>query len=119
MADFPPAAASGIRFKHYDVLPKDWAAVTDSYEYEDGGKVFNTRTSTPAQRWRIRYGPLTTTQAGYFDTFWDTYGVHATFTFLDKAGATQTGVRIESYARTHETWKSWRKFVDVVLVKYP
>ena len=118
MADFPPSSASGLLYKHYDVLPHDWAAVTDSFEFEDGGKTFNLRTSNPPQRWKLQNGPLSTTQAGYFDTFYDTYGIHLPFTFLDKNGTTQTNVRIESYSRSHPDTRAWRKTVEIVLVKY-
>jgi hypothetical protein len=118
MADFPPAGASGILYKHYDLLPNDWAALTDSFEFEDGGKTFNVRAAATPKRWQVDFGALTTAQANVFDAFWDTYGIAKAFTFLDKLGVTQTGVRIESYSRSHPEHRTWRTECHFVLVKY-
>jgi hypothetical protein len=119
MPTFPNNTISGHRYRHYKAEPRDFGGVTDSWEYEDGGKDFNRRTSSPARRWRIEYGPLTAAQAAVFDTFWESVGIDVTFDFTDKAAVNWTNVRIESYERTHDAHKSWRNFVTFVIVKYP
>ena len=116
---FPNSTATGFKYKFYDELPRNFGAVTDTWEYEDAGKDFNTRTSTPPREWVIEYGPLTKTQCDQFDTFWEANGIHTTFDFVDKYAVTWTGVRIKSYTRSHEAHKSWRKFVRFELIKYP
>lgn len=120
MPTFPNPAVSGLRYKRYRAIPRDFGGVTDSWEYEDGGRDFNRRTSNPPYKWEIEYGPLTAAQFAQFDTFWETVGIDVTFDFTDKAGTTHTNnVRVESYERNHDEHKSWRSFVRFVLVKYP
>lgn len=118
MPSFPNSASTGLFYKHYDERPRDWESVTDMYEYEDGGRDFNERTTSPAREWEIDYGPLRKSQSDQFDTFWETYRLSGTFDFVDKYGVTWNGVRIKSYSRSHPEHRSWRKTVSFVLVKY-
>lgn len=120
MPTFPTPAITGRRYKHYKVMPRDFGAVTDSWEYEDGGMDYNRRTSSPPYRWRIVYGPLTAAQLATFTAFWESVGTDVTFDFTDRAGTTHTNnVRVESYEETHEDHKSWKNFVTFILVKHP
>ena len=119
MADFPPAGLSGRIWTHYALEPKDWSGVTDTFTFEDEGHTFNLRTATPPTRWSIVYEGLSSTQADYLSAMSDAYGIHLSFTFLDKAGTTQTGIRFESFQRSHDRHLGQIITVSMVLVKYP
>ncbi len=111
---------SGIVFEYFEEIPYDMKAITDEYEFEDGGKSFNRRTSTPPRRWVLRTMPnLDLTTAGYFKTFWETKGIDVTFSFLDRAGTTHNNVRFESFTCTHEGRKTSMFQAIMTIVLYP
>jgi hypothetical protein len=37
----PPLADSQAIIQHWEAMPNDWKAVTDTYEYADAGEDFN------------------------------------------------------------------------------
>lgn len=115
---FPTAAATGIKYHHYDLLPRDWASITDVFEYEDGGMDFNRRSSNPPYIWRIVFRPMSASDAQQFDDFWEGVGINETFSFTDKNSVTHTNVRVKEYSRTHEAHKSWEQIVSFTLIKY-
>ena len=117
---FPTAASTGIPYEHFYQAPKDYAAITDGWEYEDGGMDFNRRTSTPPREWRIEFrGGLSWADIAQFDTFWDSVGVDVTFDFTDKFSVTHSSVRVKDYSRSHEKHMWWMQSVAFTLVKYP
>jgi hypothetical protein len=119
MPTFPNAASTGIAYKHYDELPRDFSAVTDSYEFEDSGRTFNRRTSNPPRVWNIEFkGHLTKTQTDQFDDFWETVGIDVPFDFVDKYGVTWANVRVKDYSRSHQAHKAWDKKVAFTLVSF-
>jgi len=117
---FPsPGVCPELMYYRYREIPFNWDGVTVKNTYDDDGASFSTTTDDPPQKWEIGYQGLTLAQAEIFDAFNDAVRRDRTFNFIDKAGATHTGVRIESYERNHESYKSWRHFVNITLVKYP
>lgn len=116
--EFPEPNITGIRYHHYEEVPVDWDGVTDDYEYEDGGKDFNVRTSSPTQRWEIEFTPLTYAQLQIFKEFNRVARRDRTFSFTDKYGVTWSNVRIESYKQNHDAHKSWRNTANFTLAQY-
>lgn len=114
---FPTYELSGVRWRHWDDVPKDYSSVTDSYEYEDGGRDFNVR-GAPPKVWNLDRTGATKAQTDIFDAFWDSVGTSTPFVFTDKYGTTWTNVRIQSYSRSHEAHKSWSRTLAITLVKY-
>lgn len=117
---FPdPTRNGGIPYEHFDEVPRDFGNITDSYEYEDGGKDFNRRTSNPPRIWNLTFiGGLTKSQTDQFDEFWETVGIDTTFDFEDKYGAIWANVRVMDYSRSHDAHKAWDKRVAFTLIQY-
>lgn len=119
LSTFPTDVATGIPYFHYDMVPRDFESVTDSYEYEDGNKDFNERSANPPRIWNITFiQGLSKAQTDIFDEFWEGVRKTQTFTFVDKYGDTYAGVRVKDYSRAHEANKAWDKTVSFVLVQY-
>lgn len=116
---FPDPEATGIYWRKFDENPLDWSSVTESHEYQDKGRSFNTFADTPQRVWEIDYTGLTPEEAEVFDAFNDAARRDRTFSLIDKWGVTWTDVRIQSYSRGHDEHKSWSKNVSFTLVKYP
>lgn len=112
-------STTGLRWSRFDDEPRRWEDVTISHEYDDGGHSFNTSTNDPPRTWEIGFSGLTKAQGDIFDAFNDAARRDRTFSLIDKYGVTNTGLRIQSYNRTHDAHKSWTKEVLFKLVKYP
>lgn len=115
---FPSDDYLDYRRSRFYAEPVDYDRITQSYEFEDGGRTFN-ESGTPPLRWEYDYLARTPAQALVFDEFWNHARKANTFNFLDKYGTVHENVRIESYNRAHEAHKSWRNDVRFKLVKYP
>lgn len=106
--------------------PKDWASVTVSSEFEDGGRDFLVRAPTPPQFYELTYDGLTDEDANILDEFWDAHGQHVKFTFIEPRnhpwtgveGLTVTGCNIVSYERDHNKVKNTQSR-KIVIAKYP
>lgn len=124
MADFPSFWITGTRQRREMEIAPAWADVTDSYEYEDGGKDFNERSDVAPVRWEYVVDCLGSTAAqardaaSVYHTFWNTYRLSRPFNFKDKYGITWKDVRIESYDRSHDAHKSWSVAVTFQLVSF-
>jgi hypothetical protein len=117
---FPNAVSTGIPYKHFRKLPRDYGKYTDDFEYEDGGMDFNRRTSNPPHVWEIEFlGGRSAAETAQFDTFWDSVGTDNTFDFVDPDGVTWTNVRVKSYSRDHRQHFSWLRDIAFTLIKYP
>jgi hypothetical protein len=117
---FPDTPAGAI-VQHWDAMPHDWKAVTDDYEYADGGKDFNEVSSVAPKRWRIEVVIPKNTHAAaklvfdQYDAFFDFVRYSQPFIFTDKYGTAWSDVRIEEYERTHDAHKSWIVFARFTL----
>jgi hypothetical protein len=117
-----PTLVNGAILNHWDAMPNDWKAVTDSLEYADGGKDFNEVSSVAPRRWRYELiVPGATHTAAklvfdQYDAFFDIVRFSQPFIFTDKYGTAWSDVRIEEYERTHDAHKSWIVFVRFTLV---
>jgi hypothetical protein len=123
----PPIADSGAYVSHWDAMPRDWNAVTDRYEYQDGGKDFNEVSSNAPRRWRLELtcdgggaghaGHLAAKAiADVYEAFFNSNRYTQPFYFEDKYGDTWSDIRIEEYERTHDAHKSWIIYVRFTLV---
>ena len=118
MPTFPDSQTTGIRYKFFDDVPRNFAAVTDSWEYEDGVRDFNRRTSNPPREWRLECLVRSKAERAIFDDFWEDVGIDIPFDFTDKYGDIWSNVRVKTYSRSHEGHKSWRKQVVFELIGY-
>ncbi len=116
---FPDPTTTGIKWARYKKIAKDWTAVTVDHTYDDEGKSFNTSTNTPPTFWEIGFTGMTSAQIDIFDAFNDAARRDRTFSLIDKAGVTQTGVRIVNYERDHDAHKSWSHNCQFTLAKFP
>ncbi len=116
---FPSDDLLPYRRTRFYASPADYNKITDTYEYEDGGRDFNEVASSAPQRWEYEYLYRTPEQAKMFDAFYDQVRLKNPFFLRDKYGTVHSNVRVESYSRTHESHKSWRNDVKFRLVKYP
>jgi hypothetical protein len=116
---FPSPDLTGILYSRFDAAPLNFAEITESHEFEDGGKTFNERADEPPRRWEIGFEGLSPAEAVIFDEFWNQARLVNQFDFLDKSGTLWQNVRIEDYERSHEAHQSKIKRARFRLVKYP
>jgi hypothetical protein len=112
----------------FNEIEKGWDEVTDSYQFEDGGRTFNTVASNSPRRWEYEYniwhtGVNTASRDpelhDLFREFWNTAQLAYPFYFRDKYGETHSDVRIQSYSNTSDAHKAWIRRVRFELVQYP
>lgn len=115
--NFPGPTVTGIDYARYYKVPKDYMSVTVSHVYEDEGRSFN-ETGTPPQKWEVEFTGLSKAEVQIFDEFYDYARMVNTFNFADKDGTVNTGVRIDTYERSHSEHRSWDNSVKFVLCKY-
>jgi hypothetical protein len=116
--NFPDPTITGIPYARYYEVPTDYSEVTYVNEYEDGGRSFN-QSGTPPKRWEVEFTGLDQDEADIFDVFHDLVKMVGTFDFTDPDNVTHTGVRVESYSRTHQEHRSWINTVAFTLTQYP
>lgn len=108
---------------------RDWASVTVTSKYEDGGMDFNTSADDTPIIWEITYDGLTDEDANILDEFWDAHGLAVSFTFIEPRdhpwtyteGNTYTGCHFVSFEKDHGDVNGV-KFIQkrkVVIAKYP
>lgn len=118
---FPSNATIGQLWTHYRKAEPDVDAVTDENEFEDGGVSFLLRNDTAPESWHLIWRGLEPSQADVITTHYRNAWKAYSFNFIDKEGATQTGVRYKEYKRTHaskEHLSQWQT-VEVILWKAP
>jgi hypothetical protein len=120
---FPNDIITGIPRTRFYAEPRDWSAVTDDWEYEDGGKDFNEVSSNAPRRWEYHFTLISDTSTDpatvdIFENFNDAARRANPFYFTDKYGATHYPVYIEEYSRTHDAHKPWTQFVQFKLIGY-
>jgi len=122
---FPSDDFMNFRRRRFYAEPPEHEKITESYEYEDGGKTFNEVGDVSPRRWEYEY-MLTNNTAStdppeikIFDEFNDQARKVNPFNFTDKYGTVWENVRIDKYERSHESHKPWRQNVKFDLVKYP
>lgn len=109
--------------------PKDWASVTVTAKYEDGGMDFNTSALDCPIIWELTYDGLTDEDANILDQFWDAHGIATPFTFIEPRdhpwtgieGTTYTDCHFVSYDKDHGD-SNGVKYIQkriVVIAKYP
>lgn len=122
---FPSDDFLHIKRRRFYAEPPQWQKITDSYEFEDGGRTFNETAKQAPRRWKYEYEVVNTSGAGtpgevfIFDEFYDLVRHSRPFFFADKYGKTWDNVRIEAYERTHAAHKPWRQNVKFSLIRYP
>lgn len=104
--EFPDPTITDILYARFAELPPDWDEITVSHKYQDGGKSFNETADAPPKRWEAGFTGLSYDEMRIFDEFDARVRRTQTFDFTDKWGEKHSGVRIESYERTHEAHKS-------------
>jgi hypothetical protein len=97
---FPNDIITGIPRTRFYAEPRDWSAVTDDWEYEDGGKDFNEVSSNAPRRWEYHFTLISDTSTDpatvdIFENFNDAARRANPFYFTDKYGATHYPVYIE------------------------
>lgn len=125
---FPDSVMIGQPRLRYYEEPKDWDKITDSFEFEDAGKKFNTVADNTVQRWEYIYqihwqgtGTLSKDPEilPLFENFNNTVRRSVPFTFRDKYGVDNEDVRIKEYSRTHDAHKPWTQTVRFLLEQNP
>lgn len=102
----------------YRDVPQEFGQITDSWEYEDGVKDFNTVADDAPRRWEYVYQNVSKAEKVIFDEFNRTAKRSVPFYFTDNDGVTWDNVRIESYERNHDAHKRWSQTVTFGLVGY-
>lgn len=122
---FPSDDFMNFRRRRFYAEPPMYSKITDSFEFEDGGRTFNESGDEAPRRWEYDYNLVNTSGATdppevrLFDEFYETVRLSQAFNFTDKYGTVWDNVRIESYDRDHDTYKPWRQTVRFKLVRYP
>lgn len=122
---FPSDDFLHLNRRRFYAEPAMYSKITDSYEYEDGGRTFNEVGDTAPRRWEYEYvvknssGATDPPEVYLFDEFNAQARLINPFNFTDKYGTTHTNVRIESYDRDHDAHKPWRQSVKFKLIKFP
>lgn len=117
--NFPTSAQIGWAPSHYRKREPDVSAVVVRNEFDDGGASFFTLNTAAPESWELIWEGLTNAEADIIEAHYRNAWTVYTFSWVDKAGATQTGLRYLEYERTHEANRSWIQRVRVVLIKYP
>lgn len=123
---FPSDNFIDLKRRRFYAEPPMYGKITDSFEFEDGGRTFNEVADNAPRRWEYDYiiqnSVGTATDPGevrLFDEFYDQIRLARAFNFTDKYGTTWDNVRIENYDRDHDKHKPWRQTVKFKLVRYP
>lgn len=116
---FPTLPANVLYSRYYKPVPT-YDTVTYEQKFEDGGIAVNAVTDVPPQTWELELHGLQLFQTEPYLAHYAS-AVHNlnTFSFTEKDGTVQTGVRYSKCEITHEAHKSWIKMVKITLVKYP
>lgn len=114
----PQLASQPLVRERFNDVPRDFARITDSYEFEDGGRTFNEVADDVPRRWEYTYQNVPKAQKPIFDEFDALARRATTFYFKDPEGFVWTNVRTEKYGRTHDKHKRWRNTVDFDLIGY-
>jgi hypothetical protein len=99
-------------------VPRDYAEITDSWEYEDATKDFNEVADDAPRRWEYAYTAVPKAEKVIFDEFWNQARHINPFYFRDPDGILWSNVRVEEYRRNHEAHKRWKHEVPFRLVGY-
>lgn len=116
---FPSPSVTGFLYSRFQDAPPDYSKITDSVEYDDGGRDFNQFALIPPLKWELEFNNRVLSQVFIYDQFWKIARIVKKFNFLDKYNQPWANVQIESYDRNHEAHKSWKKSSRFNLVKYP
>lgn len=125
---FPDSTLINWSRRRFNEIEQGWDEVTDSFEFEDGGRTFNTVATNSPRRWEYEYdiwhqGTNTASRDpeyhDLFREFWNSAQLAYPFYFRDKYGETHSDVRIERYSNTSNDHKAWVRRVRFELVKYP
>lgn len=107
------ANASTVILTRYVEVPKKHEKRTNTFEYDDGGKDYNTISDGLPEAWDygVKIAESNARQADayrtIFDRFSDAVGVNQPFYFRDKYDVVWSDVRVTDYSRTHDAHKSW------------
>lgn len=116
---FPELPAGAMYSRYYKAVPT-FDTITYEQKFEDGGIAVNAVTDVAPLTWELEIQGL---QPFETEVYLEHYSaaVHNlnTFSFTEKTGTTQTGVRYKSCEITHDAHKSWVKTVKITLIKYP
>jgi hypothetical protein len=116
---FPSDDLMQFKRSRFYAQPPNWEKVTDSFEFEDGGKTFNEVASIAPRRWEYDYLGRKPDEVIIFDEFYNQARLANPFIFRDKYGKEWTNVRVENYNRDHDAHRSWVNDTKFKLVKYP
>jgi len=122
---FPSDDFIGIRRRRFYAESPMYSKITDSIEFEDGGKTFNEVADNAPRRWEYNYKLVNTSGSTdpaavrLFDEFYDLVRLSKPFYFTDKYGTVWDNVRVESYDRDHDAHKSWKQEIKFRLIRYP
>lgn len=122
---FPSDDFMIFKRRRFYAEPPMYDKITDSFEFEDGGKTFNERADTPPRRWEYTYelvnqnGSTRPAEVTIFDEFFDRVRYSRPFYFVDKFGVEHSNVFVEKYERNHSKNMPWRQSVSFSLIKYP
>lgn len=117
---------TGPLYLKYLRHPKDWAAITVTSEFEDGGTDYLERGPDAPIIWDLEYDGLSDEDANILDEFWENHRLAISFTFIEprdhpwtgNEGGTYTGVHFVSYERDHSQVKTGQKRT-IQLIKHP
>jgi hypothetical protein len=108
---------------------RDWASVTITSQYEDGGMDFNTSADSTPIIWEIIYDGLSDEDANILDEFYDAHGIAIGFTFIEPRdhpwsgaeGGTFTDCHFVSFDKDHADINGvkYEQKRKVVIAKYP
>lgn len=122
---FPSDSFVPYRRRRFYAEPPMFSKITDTFEFEDGGKTFNEVADTAPRRWEYDYRFVNSTlptdpgEVRLFDEFYEMVRLATPFNFTDKYGTVWDNVRIENYDRDHDAHKPWRQTIKFRLIRYP
>ena len=116
---FPSDDLMQFRRNRFYAEPPQFSKITDSFEFEDGGKTFNEVGDVAPRRWEYDYMNSTRDHIVIFGESYNQARLIHPFKFRDRDGVEHSDVRIESYSRTHDGHRSWKQDARFKLVKFP
>jgi hypothetical protein len=122
---FPSDDFVPYKRRRFYAEPPMYSKITDSFEFEDGGKTFNEVADVAPRRWEYNYkfnnsaASTDPYEVRLFDEFNDAVRMSTPFNFTDKYGTVWDNVRIEGYDRDHSAHKAWSQEIKFRLIRYP
>jgi hypothetical protein len=116
---FPSDDIVDIRRNRFFEAPPDFDAITDDFEFADGGRTFNEVGDDAPQSWEYMWTGLSPEEQSIFREFYKAARKVQPFFFRVPDGTVYEDVRCDAFEAPHTAHQSWVREALFNLIKYP